>query len=135
VQQAGLHEWVADLPQGYDLPLGESGMRLSRGQAQMVALARAFLKRASLVALDEPTANMDPETQERVSAALYRLLEGRTGLVIAHRLPTAARASKILVLQNGSILASGSHHELLETYRLYQQMASAYHAELGEDST
>jgi ABC-type multidrug transport system fused ATPase/permease subunit len=122
---AHAHEFVAALPQGYDTPLGERGARLSGGEAQRIALARAFLKDAPLLVLDEATAHLDPEVEDLVQAALARLLQGRTAILIAHRLNTVLRADRILVLDGGRVVEQGSHAALLAQNGLYRRLAEA----------
>ena len=100
-RQAEAHEFIQALPQGYETVIGERGARLSAGQAQRIALARAFLVDAPLVILDEATANLDPHSEALVQASLERLLQGRTALIIAHRLTTARSADQIVVLDHG----------------------------------
>ncbi len=119
-------EFIRRLPQGYDTPIGERGARLSGGQAQRLALARAFLQDAPLVLLDEATANLDPATEAQVSASLERLLQGRTALVIAHRLSTASRLDRILVLDEGRIVQQGRHSELAQAPGLYRRLLGAW---------
>jgi thiol reductant ABC exporter CydD subunit len=123
--QAHAHDFIRTLPAGYDTPIGERGTRLSGGQAQRLALARAFLKDAPLVILDEATANLDPETEALVLDAAGRLLRGRTALVITHRLNTIAGADQILVLREGLIQESGSHTALLAQRGLYRRLVNA----------
>jgi ATP-binding cassette, subfamily C, bacterial CydCD len=115
-QQAGAHNFIQALPHGYETVIGERGARLSGGQAQRIALARAFLVDASLVILDEPTAHLDPETEAEIEGALVRLLAGRTALVIAHRLHTVRRADLILVIEGGRITEAGAHKTLAKIH-------------------
>jgi len=128
-RQAHAHEFVARLPQGYDTLLGERGARLSGGQGQRLALARAFLQDAPLLLLDEATANLDPEVEQLIQEALERLLRGRTALIIAHRLHTIYHADRILVLDAGRVVEEGSHGELLSREGLYKRLVTAYRAE------
>jgi len=107
---------------GYETIIGERGARLSGGQAQRIALARAFLMGAPLVILDEPASHLDPELEAQLQESTYRLLEGRAALIIAHRLHTVAQADKILLLDAGCIVAQGTHAELLEQNPLYARM-------------
>ncbi len=112
-EQAFAHDFIRALPRGYDTLAGERGARLSGGQAQRIALARAFLRDAPIIILDEPTANLDLETEEQIQQAIARLLQGRTALIIAHRLNTIASADRILVVQDGRIAETGDHISLL----------------------
>jgi ATP-binding cassette subfamily C protein CydD len=128
-RQAHAHEFVARLPQGYDTLLGERGARLSGGQGQRLALARAFLQDAPLLLLDEATANLDPEVEQLIQKALERLLRGRAALIIAHRLHTIYRADRILVLDAGRVVQEGSHADLLSRDGLYRRLMTAYRVE------
>ena len=110
---AGATAFIAGLPLGYDTPIGERGARLSGGQAQRIALARAFLKDAPLLILDEPTAYLDPESEALVRQALDRLVLGRTVLTVAHRLSTVHTADQIAVLADGCLVELGRHSSLL----------------------
>lgn len=125
-RQAGAHEFINALPQGYDTIAGERGARLSGGQAQRIAIARAFLKDAPLLLLDEATSSLDPETESVIEATLARLMQGRTSLVIAHRLSTVYQADHILVLAAGRIVDQGAHDELLARSGVYRDLVSAY---------
>lgn len=122
---AGAAEFIQALPRGYDTPVGEAGDLLSGGQAQRIALARAFLRRAWLVILDEPTAHLDAESESRLQHSLERLLVGRTAIVIAHRLTTAASADRVIVLEGGRVAQVGKHAELWEQDGLYRQLLRA----------
>jgi len=109
----GIAEWVRSLPERLDTDVRERGSRLSSGERQLVALARAFVANPAVVVLDEATSNLDPETEEMVESALDHLLERRTAIVIAHRLTTAQRADRVIVMDGGRIVEQGSHSELL----------------------
>ncbi|MBC7326100.1 MAG: thiol reductant ABC exporter subunit CydD [Moorella sp. (in: Bacteria)] len=122
---AAAHEFIAALPRGYDTPIGERGLRLSGGQAQRLAIARAFLKDAPLLILDEATANLDPGTDRLIQAALERLMQGRTVLVIAHRLGTARRADRIVVLASGRVVEAGRHEDLMARQGIYYHLVTA----------
>jgi ATP-binding cassette subfamily C protein CydD len=125
-EQAHAHDFIQALPQGYDTLVGERGARLSGGQAQRIALARAFLKDAPLLILDEATANLDPEDEARIQDSMGRLMQGRTALIIAHRLPTVYRADRIVVMADGRAVESGTHATLLERGELYRRLVRAY---------
>jgi ATP-binding cassette subfamily C protein CydD len=111
---ADLHNTVSALPQGYQTPIGEGGTRLSRGQAQRLALARAFLVDAPLVILDEATTHLDPIQQARLTETIHRLTADRTALIIAHHLPTVDHADRVLVLDAGQIVEQGAPGDLRE---------------------
>ena len=119
---AGAHEFISRLPQGYRTPAGEAGARLSGGERQRITIARAILKDASIVILDEATAYADPENEALVERALSKLVAGKTLVTIAHRLSTITGADQILVMDAGRIVARGRHSELLKTCSLYARM-------------
>ena len=123
---AGLDALVRDLPRGWDTPVGEGGERLSGGEAQRVALARAFLKDAALLLLDEPTGHLDPAHEAAVRTAIRRLRQGRTVLLIAHRITTVRDADRIVLLEHGRVVEQGSHDELRATGRLYPGLVAAW---------
>ncbi len=112
-QAAFAHDFIMEFPAGYDTPVGEHGAQLSGGQRQRIAIARALIKDAPIVLLDEPTASLDSESEKRVQDAIARLCEGRTTLVIAHRLHTIAHADRIHVIEKGRVVESGRHEPLL----------------------
>ena len=121
---AAAHEFLSELPQGYDTFLGERGVRLSGGQRQRIAIARAILKDPPILLLDEATSSLDAESERLVQAALNVLMRGRTTLVIAHRLSTVLRADRIVVLHAGRIVAIGKHAELMRSSPLYAKLAA-----------
>ena len=125
VERAALAEFVASLPEGLDTVVGERGTRLSGGQRQRVAIARAFLKDAPVLILDEATSHLDAVSEASVRAALDRLKQDRTTLVIAHRLSTVRGADTIVVLDHGRVIESGSHAELLTRRGLYARLIAA----------
>jgi subfamily B ATP-binding cassette protein MsbA len=116
------HDFVMQLPQGYDTMIGERGQRLSGGQRQRLAIARALLKNAPLLILDEATSELDTESEREVQKALGNLIEGRTVFVIAHRLSTIHTADRIIVLDDGCIAESGTHDELIVHGGLYRKL-------------
>ena len=115
-------EFIMQLPKGYDSVIGESGLRLSGGQRQRLAIARALLKNAPILILDEATSHLDSESEALVQKALYNLIQGRTTLVIAHRLSTVTRADRIVVIEAGRIIEEGSHRELLALGGSYKRL-------------
>ena len=119
---ANAHDFIARLPERYDTLLGERGATLSGGERQRLAIARAFVRDAPILILDEPTSAVDSETEHLIFDALQRLTCGRTTFIIAHRLSTARRADRILVLQAGEIVESGTHEELLARRARYAHL-------------
>ena len=119
---AHAHDFVVALPEGYDTSVGERGVRLSGGQKQRVAIARALLKDPRVLVLDEATSALDAESEHLVKSALNRLMEGRTTLVIAHRLSTVQSADRIVVIDGGRLVEQGGHEELLAHNGLYRQL-------------
>jgi ATP-binding cassette, subfamily B, bacterial MsbA len=117
------HNFIMDFERGYDTPCGEHGMQLSGGQRQRIAIARAFLKDAPIILLDEATSALDSESEQAIQKALKTLCEGRTTLVIAHRLSTVAKADEICVLDRGRIVERGRHGVLLAQGRTYSHIA------------
>ncbi|MYB49785.1 MAG: ABC transporter ATP-binding protein [Dehalococcoidia bacterium] len=123
---ANAHEFVEGLPQGYDTLVGEAGDRLSGGERQRLAIARAILKDAPIVILDEATAYADPENEIALQGALDRLVQGRTVIIIAHRLTTVAGADQTLVLDEGQVVERGQHDDLIQRGGLYTEMWEAF---------
>ena len=128
----GAHEFIMRLAKGYDTDLEQRGSNLSQGQRQLISFARALVADAKILVLDEATANIDSYTERQIQRALAVLLEGRTGLVIAHRLATIRGADRIIVLQNGSLLESGNHEALMRKNGLYARLYSMNYASFDD---
>ena len=129
---ANCDEFVDKLPQGYDTPIGENGAKLSGGERQRISIARALLKDAPIVLLDEATASLDVENETKVQGALSRLLAGKTVLVIAHRMRTVEAADKIVVISDGKVAEAGAPEELLTNENsMFRRMAELQNASAG----
>lgn len=124
-KEANIHDFIISLPEGYHTQLGESGMRFSGGERQRIALARAFLRNASIVILDEATSSLDRKNEIAVQESFLRLSHGKTALVIAHRLATIQNADQIIIMDDGRIMAKGSHSELMKTSAVYRKLMGA----------
>jgi len=129
-QAAAAHEFIRELPMGYDTVVGEAGARLSGGQRQRIAIARAFLKDAPILLLDEATSALDTESEAQVQAALARLMAGRTTILIAHRLSTVRGADRIYVIDRGRVVETGDHAELVGRKGLYARLARSQDLEV-----
>ena len=131
-QAVGAHEFIMKLPDGYDTSLEQRGGNLSLGQRQLLSFARAIVADAKILVLDEATASIDSYTEMPIQQALQRLMEGRTGMVIAHRLATIRGADRIIVLQDGEIIEQGNHDELMELGGLYSRLYSMNYASFDD---
>lgn len=131
---ANCHEFISRLPDGYDSRVGERGVKLSVGEKQRVSIARALLKNAPILILDEATASVDTATERLIQEALERLMADRTSFVIAHRLSTIRRANQILVLHHGQVVERGTHEELVEMEGLYARLARIQNTTFIEES-
>lgn len=134
-KKLSIHEFIERLPNGYHTDVGEAGKRLSQGERQLIAIARAMLRDPDIVILDEATSSIDPYTEELLRRAIKRLMAGRTGIIIAHRLSTAREFDKVIVVEEGVIGEAGEFKELLRkrgaSYKLYTtQMQVAEFREL-----
>lgn len=121
-RNANIHDFILQLPEGYETLVGERGVRLSGGQRQRISIARAFLKDAPILLLDEPTAAVDVESEQKIQEAIERITVGRTVIVIAHRLSTVRNAKRIYVVSGGKIAEMGNHEELMERRGIYAEM-------------
>lgn len=122
---AGIHSFISRLPQGYDTVLNEEGSNVSKGQKQLLTIARAMLLDAGMLILDEATSNVDTRTERRIQAAMTKLMEGKTCFVIAHRLSTIRNADRILVINHGEVVEQGTHSSLMSAKGFYYQMYQA----------
>ena len=127
-KKAHCHEFISQLNDGYESMVGERGIKLSGGQRQRIAIARALLKNAPILILDEATSALDSVTEKYIQDALHHLMQGKTTLVIAHRLSTLSAMDRILVLDNGQIIENGTHAELLQHQGHY---ATMWHMQAG----
>ena len=128
----GAHEFISRLPKGYETMIEERGSNLSLGQRQLISFARALVANSPLLILDEATASIDSQSEKLLQEALNRLLENRTAVIIAHRLATIRKADKIIVLQDGRIIESGNHQQLLELGGLYARLYSLNYASFDD---
>jgi len=122
---AAADEFVSALPSGYDTQIGERGIKLSGGQRQRVAIARALLNDPSIIVFDEATSDVDTETEEQIKQSIDRLIADRTAFVIAHRLSTIRDADRVIVLDDGEIIESGTHETLIEEFGAYAALWDA----------
>ena len=124
-KSAHADEFISNLPQGYNSPVGERGVKLSGGQRQRIAIARAILKNAPILILDEATSQLDSITENMIQESLKQLMQGKTTIVIAHRLSTLLNMDRILVFDQGKIVEDGAHTELLASNGLYKTLWNA----------
>jgi ATP-binding cassette subfamily B protein len=124
-------EFVSNMPEGYHTILGENGSTLSGGERQRISIARALLKNAPIVLLDEATASLDPENEVLIQQAISKLIAGKTVIVIAHRLRTVVGADKIIVLNNGKLVEEGTHDTLIAKKGLYEKLYHIQQESLG----
>jgi subfamily B ATP-binding cassette protein MsbA len=114
------HDFVEQLPEKYDTPIGENGVRLSGGEKQRISIARAILKDAPIILLDEATSSLDADTEHKIQEAIMYLTKNKTTIIIAHRLSTVLRANKIFIIENGKVVAEGNHDYLLKNSKIYK---------------
>jgi ATP-binding cassette subfamily B protein len=125
-KMAHIHSYIEGLPDGYDTVLSDDGVNISKGHKQLITIARAMLADSPMLILDEATSNVDSRTEQKIQAAMYSLMEGRTCFVIAHRLSTIQNADAILVVKDGNIIEQGTHDELMSQKGFYH---SLYHSQ------
>jgi ATP-binding cassette subfamily B protein len=123
-KKAHAHDFIIDLPEGYNTMVGERGVKLSGGQRQRIAIARAILKDAPILILDEATSALDSESEKAIQESLQTLMEGKTVIAIAHRLSTIAHLDRLIVMEDGQIIEDGTHAELLALDRHYAMLWS-----------
>ncbi len=131
-KKLGIHNFIMRLPHGYETDAGEAGRKLSTGEKQLIAFARAMLRNPSILILDEAMSSVDPQTEEMIKNAIKKLFQGKTGIIIAHRLTLARDCDRIIVIHNGEIIEEGSHNELMERKGLYYKL---YTSQLGMQAT
>ena len=117
-------DFIKNLPQSYETLVGENGIKLSGGQKQRISIARAILKSSPIILLDEATSSLDADSEEKVQNAIMNLTKNKTTLVIAHRLSTIIRADKIIVMNQGKIVETGTHSELIKNSMIYKNLYS-----------
>ena len=122
---AHIHSYISRLPQGYHTQLSDNGTSISKGQKQLLTIARAMLADAQMLILDEATSNVDTRTEQQIQAAMRQLMQGRTCFVIAHRLSTIRSADHILVLEKGQVVEQGTHEELMTRNGSYRRLYRA----------
>ena len=123
-KKACCHDFIMELPQGYDTVLQEGGVSLSGGERQRISIARAMLKDAGIVIMDEATASVDPENEQKLTQALDELVKGKTAIIIAHRLNTVQAADRILVMEEDRIIQQGTHEQLIAMSGLYREFVT-----------
>ncbi|HJO76395.1 MAG TPA: ATP-binding cassette domain-containing protein, partial [Pelagibacteraceae bacterium] len=119
-KSSATHDFVEQLPEKYDTLIGENGVRLSGGEKQRISIARAILKDAPIILLDEATSSLDADTEHKIQGAIMYLTKNKTTIIIAHRLSTVLRANKIFIIENGRVVAEGNHDYLLENSEIYK---------------
>lgn len=130
-KRADIHDYISSLPDGYDTQIGERGVKLSGGQKQRLSIARVFLKNPAILILDEATSALDNATEAIIQKALFKLCEGRTTLVVAHRLSTVRNADEIVVVNQGRIIEQGTHEQLIALGGAYKKL---YDAQFSDDA-
>ena len=128
----GAHDFITEMEHGYETEVEEQGRNLSVGQRQLISFARALVANAKILVLDEATASIDSHTEKKIQLALKKLLKGRTGIVIAHRLATIRGADRIIVIKNGKLVEMGPHKLLVEKGGLYSQLHKLNYASFDD---
>ena len=131
-KKAEIHDYIVSLPEGYDTQIGERGVKLSGGQKQRLSIARVFLKNPAILILDEATSALDNTTEAIIQKALFKLCEGRTTLVVAHRLSTVRHADEIVVINQGEIIEQGTHDDLIAKGGTYKKLYDAQFSEYAD---
>jgi len=134
-RRANAHDFIVEMPEGYDTVIGDQGVRLSGGQRQRLAIARALYRNAPILILDEATSALDTEAERAVQAAIDTLMAGRTVFAIAHRLSTIQNADRILVLKEGMIIEEGTHHELISKSGHYKYLHNLQFQSASDDAS
>lgn len=130
-KKCGCHEFIMALPDGYETIIGEGGASLSGGEKQRISIARAIMKNAPIIILDEATANVDPESERELTQAIEELTKEKTILMIAHRLKTVRHADNILVIDGGCVVQSGTHEKLMQTDGIYRRFVESREYAIG----
>lgn len=130
-KKAQCHDFIMSFKDGYDTKVGDAGGKLSGGERQRIALARAILKDAPIILLDEATAFTDPENEAKIQKSISDMIKGKTLIIVAHRLSTIVGADKIIVLEKGTIKGEGTHEELLNHNALYRNLWTAHSSAVG----
>ncbi|USN58248.1 MAG: ATP-binding cassette domain-containing protein [Candidatus Peribacteria bacterium] len=132
LKDAQVDDMVRNLEHGLDTEVGEKGIKLSGGEKQRLAIARIFLKNLEIIILDEPTSALDSISEDKITASLNELMQGKTSIVIAHRLQTVMNADNIVIIENGKIADEGTHTELLKKSKIYKKLVDLQHGRLVE---
>ncbi|MBQ8877198.1 MAG: ATP-binding cassette domain-containing protein, partial [Lachnospiraceae bacterium] len=122
---AGIHSYIMSLKDGYDTVLSDNGVHISKGQRQLLTIARAMLTEAKMLILDEATSNVDTRTEQQIQSAMTKLMKDKTCFIIAHRLSTIRNADKILVVKDGKVVEEGNHRQLMDMGGFYYQLYQA----------
>ena len=127
-KNAGIHKFILSMPKGYDTRMEDGGLNISKGQKQLLTIARSMLSDAKMLILDEATSNVDTRTEIKIEKAMLKLMEGKTAFVIAHRLSTIKNADMIMVVRDGDVVETGTHRELLDANGFYAELYRSQYA-------